>query len=141
VSPVYETAPWGGVAQEPFLNAVLIVDDPAADGRCWLRRGQLLEQAAQRVREQRWGPRTLDVDVIACYDGPREIISDDPELVLPHPLAQERAFVLMPWLDVDPAATLTVAGVACPVARLVAEMAPQDRDSVVRTELELRSVT
>jgi 2-amino-4-hydroxy-6-hydroxymethyldihydropteridine diphosphokinase len=139
VSPVYETAPWGGVPQEPFLNAVLIVDDPGADSRCWLHRGQRLENAAERVREQRWGPRTLDVDVIACYDGAREIISGDPDLLLPHPLAHERAFVLMPWLDVDAAATLTVAGVQCRVARLVAEMAPEDRDSVVRTELELRS--
>jgi 2-amino-4-hydroxy-6-hydroxymethyldihydropteridine diphosphokinase len=139
-SPVYETAPWGGVKQEPFLNAVLIVDDPAADCRCWLRRGQRLEDAAERVREQRWGPRTLDVDVIACYDGPSEIVSDDPDLVLPHPLAHQRAFVLAPWLDVDPAAELTVAGVRRPVAVLLADMAPADRATVVRTDLPLRSV-
>ena len=67
VSPVYETDPWGGVEQGPFLNAVLIADDPALDGQGWLRRGQEFEQAAGRVRGERWGPRTLDVDLIACY--------------------------------------------------------------------------
>jgi 2-amino-4-hydroxy-6-hydroxymethyldihydropteridine diphosphokinase len=141
VSPVYETAPWGGVEQHPFLNAVLIVDQPGADGRCWLRRGQRLEDAAQRVREQRWGPRTLDVDVVACYDGRREIISEDPDLTLPHPLAHRRAFVMVPWLDVDPGAMLTVAGARHSVAALLAGMAPGERAGVVRTELELRSVT
>jgi 2-amino-4-hydroxy-6-hydroxymethyldihydropteridine diphosphokinase len=139
-SPVYETAAWGGVEQDPFLNAVLIVDDPATDCRCWLRRGQRLEDAAQRMRERRWGPRTLDVDVIACYDDQCEIVSEDPDLVLPHPSARLRAFVLVPWLDVDPGAELTVKGARHPVARLVAEMTAADRASVVRTELELRSV-
>src|SRR3954453_12923917 len=67
ISPVYETAPWGGPEivpdQGPFLNAVVIADDPAFDSRGWLRRGQRLEEAAARVRGQRWGPRTLDVDL------------------------------------------------------------------------------
>ena len=63
-SPVYETAPWGGVEQDDFLNAVLVVDDPGTDAWGWLRRGQALEQAAGRVRDVRWGPRTLDVDVV-----------------------------------------------------------------------------
>ncbi|MBX5489406.1 MAG: 2-amino-4-hydroxy-6-hydroxymethyldihydropteridine diphosphokinase, partial [Mycolicibacterium hassiacum] len=72
VSPVYETEPWGGVEQGPFLNAVLLVDDPAIDAHGWLRRGRELEEAAERVRVRRWGPRTLDVDVIACRDGDRE---------------------------------------------------------------------
>ena len=72
VSPVYETAPWGGVEQPDFLNAVLVVDDPAIDAWGWLRRGQALEDAAGRVRGVRWGPRTLDVDVVtvATADGP-----------------------------------------------------------------------
>ncbi|MDT7614019.1 MAG: 2-amino-4-hydroxy-6-hydroxymethyldihydropteridine diphosphokinase, partial [Pseudonocardiales bacterium] len=63
VSPVYETAPWGGVDQDDFLNAVLVVDDDATDAWGWLRRGQALENASGRVREVHWGPRTLDVDV------------------------------------------------------------------------------
>ena len=59
--------PWGGVEQAPFLNAVLIADDPACDGQAWLRRAHEFEQAAGRIRGERWGPRTLDVDLIACH--------------------------------------------------------------------------
>ena len=98
VSPVFRTAPWGPVEQPDFLNAVLLVDDPGAAPRDWLARGHACEQAADRTREQRWGPRTLDVDVITVDD----VISDDPELTLPHPRAAERAFVLAPWWSVDP---------------------------------------
>jgi 2-amino-4-hydroxy-6-hydroxymethyldihydropteridine diphosphokinase len=121
VSPVYETAPWGGVEQDDFLNAVLVVDDPAADARDWLRRGQALENAAGRVREIRWGPRTLDVDVVTV-DGPEgPVLSDDPDLLLPHPGTVERATVLRPWLDVDPAAVLPGHG---PVADVLAALGP-----------------
>ena len=67
VSPVYETDPWGRLDQAPFLNAVLIADDPASDGQDWLRRAQEFEREAGRVRGERWGPRTLDVDLISCY--------------------------------------------------------------------------
>src|SRR5690242_9050261 len=102
VSPVYETDAWGGVEQGPFLNAVLVADDPQLDGQGWLRRGQELEQDAGRVRGQRWGPRTLDVDLITCHDGDVEVISREDDLTLPHPLAHLRAFVLVPWLAVDP---------------------------------------
>jgi 2-amino-4-hydroxy-6-hydroxymethyldihydropteridine diphosphokinase len=122
VSPVFETAPWGPVPQDDFLNAVLIVRDDAADAVTWLRRAQHAEQQAGRVRDVRWGPRTLDVDVIAVDD----IVSDDPELTLPHPRAAERAFVLVPWLALDAEATL--GGRA--VRDLVAELAAQDRDGV-----------
>ncbi|MHA6796906.1 2-amino-4-hydroxy-6-hydroxymethyldihydropteridine diphosphokinase [Pseudonocardia bannensis] len=105
-SPVYETAPWGGVEQDDFLNAVLVVDDPDTDAWGWLRRGRRLEDAAGRVREIRWGPRTLDVDVVTVADGDGDVHSDDPELLLPHPGTPERATVLLPWLDVDPDAVL-----------------------------------
>ncbi|ATE52149.1 MULTISPECIES: 2-amino-4-hydroxy-6-hydroxymethyldihydropteridine diphosphokinase [Actinosynnema] len=100
-SPVYETAPWGVTDQDDFLNAVLLVEGDL-DEWGWLRRGQELERAAGRVRERRWGPRTLDVDVVAVD----EVRSEDPELLLPHPGAHERATVLAPWLDVDPDAVL-----------------------------------
>jgi 2-amino-4-hydroxy-6-hydroxymethyldihydropteridine diphosphokinase len=137
VSPVYETVPWGGVDQGAFLNAVVIADDPALDGRGWLRRAQELEQAADRVRDERWGPRTLDVDIVMCSDGGREITSDDEELTLPHPLAHRRAFVLVPWLAVDPAAVLTVAGEPRSVEKLLTELDPADRDGVRLTEVTL----
>ena len=135
VSPVYETAAWGGVEQGPFLNAVVIADDPALDARGWLQRAQDLERAADRVRDQRWGPRTLDVDLVVCHDGDREVTACDERLTLPHPLAHLRAFVLIPWLAVDPDATLAVAGEQRPVAQLLAEIDPAERDGVHLTEM------
>ena len=116
-SPVYETAPWGGVEQDDFLNAVLLVDDPGTDAWGWLRRGQALEVAAGRVRAVHWGPRTLDVDVIMVDD----VRSHHPDLVLPHPGTAARATVLRPWLDVDPTAVLPDHG---PVATLLAALGP-----------------
>ncbi|MCV7299847.1 2-amino-4-hydroxy-6-hydroxymethyldihydropteridine diphosphokinase [Mycobacterium barrassiae] len=138
VSPVYETDPWGGVEQGAFLNAVLLADDPALDARGWLRRAQELERAADRVREQRWGPRTLDVDLVMCSEDGREVTSGDEELTLPHPRAHERAFVLVPWLAVDPAAVLTVAGERRSVEKLLAELDPAERDGVRLTDSVLR---
>jgi 2-amino-4-hydroxy-6-hydroxymethyldihydropteridine diphosphokinase len=135
---VYETKPWGGVEQGPFLNAVLIAEDPALDCHGWLRRAQQFEAAADRVRAERWGPRTLDVDLVTCHDGPREMTSHDDELTLPHPAAHLRAFVLIPWLAVDPDAALTVAGAPRAVAHLLDELEPVERDGVRRTELALR---
>lgn len=137
VSPVYETEPWGGVEQGAFLNAVLIAEDPALDCHGWLRRAHELERAAGRVRAERWGPRTLDVDLVTCHDGEREMNSQDDELTLPHPAAHLRAFVLIPWLAVDPEATLTVAGEPRHIGTLLDELAPAERDGVRLTELAL----
>jgi 2-amino-4-hydroxy-6-hydroxymethyldihydropteridine diphosphokinase len=120
-SPIYETTPWGGVEQDDFLNAVLLVDDPGTDARGWLHRGQALEDASGRVREVRWGPRTLDVDVVTVDDDDGPVHSTDPALLLPHPGTPERATVLRPWLDVDPAAVLPGHG---PVAALLAALGP-----------------
>jgi 2-amino-4-hydroxy-6-hydroxymethyldihydropteridine diphosphokinase len=102
VSPVYETEPWGPVVQDDYLNAVLVVADADARPADWLDRAQAAERAAGRTRDTRWGPRTLDVDVVTVDD----FHSDDPELTLPHPQAAQRAFVLVPWLDVNPEARL-----------------------------------
>ena len=131
-SPVYETAPWGVVEQDDFLNAVLLVDDPATDAWGWLRRGQALEDASGRVREVRWGPRTLDVDVVTV-DG---VTSADPELLLPHPGTPERSTVLRPWLDVDPGAVLPGHG---PVADLLAALGP-DAEAGMRRRDDLALV-
>ncbi|MGO4614373.1 2-amino-4-hydroxy-6-hydroxymethyldihydropteridine diphosphokinase [Nocardia sp. 2YAB30] len=141
VSAVYSTAPWGGVAQDDFLNAVVLVDDPAFRCADWLRRGQELEQAAGRVRDVRWGARTLDVDVVWCAelrDGERVACrSVDPNLILPHPQAHLRAFVLVPWLDVAPDAMLEVDGAQHPVADLLNRLDPAERAGVRRTEFSL----
>lgn len=104
-SGVYETPPWGDPGQPPYLNAVVMVADLDASPGDWLARAHRLEAAAGRVRDpdRRFGPRTLDVDVIVVWeeDG-TPVISDDPELILPHPRAHRRAFVLRPWIDIQP---------------------------------------
>lgn len=125
VSPVYATAPWGGVEQEEFLNAVLLVNDPEADAPEWLRRAQRCEAEAGRTRGVRWGPRTLDVDVIDVD----QVHCADPHLTLPHPRAHQRAFVLVPWLDVQPDAVLPGHGT---VADLVAALPEAERRGVRR---------
>jgi 2-amino-4-hydroxy-6-hydroxymethyldihydropteridine diphosphokinase len=105
-STLYETPPWGPVEQPPYLNAVVVVSGPR-DASGWLVRAHELEQAAGRTREQRWGPRTLDVDIVAVTeDDGTPVLSDDPRLTLPHPHAHERAFVLLPWATLDPGAVL-----------------------------------
>jgi 2-amino-4-hydroxy-6-hydroxymethyldihydropteridine diphosphokinase len=137
LSPVYETDAWGGVEQGPFLNAIVVAEDPELDGHGWLRKAQALEQANERVREQKWGPRTLDVDLVCCHEGETEIFSRDEGLTLPHAMAHLRAFVLIPWLAVEPDAVLTVAGQSRPVERLLGELDAAERDGVRLTDLIL----
>ena len=112
VSPVYETAAVGGPVQPDYLNAVLVATT-ALPPRAVLARGQAAEAAMSRARGQRWGPRTLDVDVIVYGNE----VSGDPELTLPHPRAHERAFVLAPWHDLEPGAVVPGRG---PIADLLA---------------------
>ena len=122
-SPVYSTPPWGVTDQDEFLNAVLIVDVEETPKEL-LRRGQKLEEAAERVRVRHWGPRTLDVDIIDIEG----YTSDDPELIVPHPYAHERAFVLIPWLAADAGARLSGEG----VAKRVAALDPKERAEIRR---------
>jgi 2-amino-4-hydroxy-6-hydroxymethyldihydropteridine diphosphokinase len=130
-SMLYETPPWGPVEQPPYLNAIAVVRadrDPAG----WLALAHELEQAAGRTREVRWGARTLDVDVVTVTaDDGAPVLSADPELTMPHPRAHERAFVLVPWLALDPAATLPGHG---RVADLVAALPADEVAGVVRWE-------
>lgn len=97
VSEVYETDPVGGPEQGPYLNLVVALRT-ARPARDLLATARSLEAAAARVREERWGPRTLDVDVL-WIDG-EEV--DEPDLQVPHPRMAERAFVLVPLGDVAP---------------------------------------
>jgi 2-amino-4-hydroxy-6-hydroxymethyldihydropteridine diphosphokinase len=113
VSPVYETAPVGVTDQPSFLNQVVVLDSD--DPETLLAAAHRAEAARGRLRGRRWGPRTLDVDVI-CVDARR---SDDPRLTLPHPRAHERAFVLLPWLDVDRCAEMPGRG---PVMKLLRDL-------------------
>lgn len=98
VSPVYETAPVGGpVGQPPYLNAVVALDTELTP-RQLLEVAHRLEQEAGRVRAERWGPRTLDVDVLLVGD----LVVDEPDLQVPHPRLWGRPFVLIPLADVAP---------------------------------------
>jgi len=119
VSPVYETAPVGGPEQPDYLNAVVAVDTTLTAHEL-LRVAHAVETEAERVRTVRWGPRTLDVDVLLVGD---ERI-DDPDLVVPHPRMAERAFVVVPLADLDPAWRSRI---------------PADSDSVRPTRLALVS--
>jgi 2-amino-4-hydroxy-6-hydroxymethyldihydropteridine diphosphokinase len=97
VSRVYETAPVGGPPQGPYLNAVVAIDT-SLDPSELLHACQQVEKIAARERAERWGPRTLDVDVL-LIDGTRV---DSPDLTIPHPRMWERGFVLAPLRDVAP---------------------------------------
>ena len=98
VSPIYETEPVGGPeGQGPFLNCVVELDTDLTP-RQLLELAQRLEHAAQRVRTERWGPRTLDVDVLLVGD----LTVDEPDLIVPHPRMWERDFVLRPLRDLAP---------------------------------------
>jgi 2-amino-4-hydroxy-6-hydroxymethyldihydropteridine diphosphokinase len=130
-STLYETPPWGPVEQPPYLNAIAVVRGDR-DAAGWLALAHELEQAAGRTRGERWGPRTLDVDVVTVTgDDGAPVLSDDPDLTLPHPRAHERAFVLVPWLTLDPTAELPGHG---RVADLLAALPPADVSAVLRWE-------
>ncbi|MFI9808867.1 2-amino-4-hydroxy-6-hydroxymethyldihydropteridine diphosphokinase [Streptomyces sp. NPDC052301] len=130
VSPVYETEPWGVApgSQPSYYNAVVLLKTTLPPSSL-LERAHAVEEAFNRVRDERWGPRTLDVDIVAYAD----VTSDDPHLTLPHPRAHERAFVLAPWYDVDPQAQLPGRGTVADLLTAVT------RDGVeARADLELR---
>lgn len=97
VSPVYETDPVGGPEQGAYLNAVVELDTDRSP-RELLDLCALLEADADRVRVERWGPRTLDVDVLLVGD----LTVDEPDLQVPHPRMWQRRFVLAPLADLAP---------------------------------------
>ncbi|MER6051931.1 2-amino-4-hydroxy-6-hydroxymethyldihydropteridine diphosphokinase [Streptomyces sp. BHT-5-2] len=130
VSPVYETEPWGvdPGSQPSYFNAVVLIKTTLPP-ESLLERGHAIEEAFERVRDERWGPRTIDVDILAYQD----VRSDDPRLTLPHPRAHERAFVLVPWHDIDPEAEVPGRGA---VAALLAAVGSDGVN--LRADLELR---
>ena len=101
ISKFYETIPVGGPEQPNYLNAVLIGDTQIPPLEL-LTQLQSIENGAGRVREERWGPRTLDLDLIIYGD----LLMKEELLTLPHPRAHERSFVLEPWVEIDPQAVL-----------------------------------
>lgn len=131
-SGLYRTAPVGGPEGQPdFVNAVIEVTTDLGAYEL-LALCNAVEAVHHRERLVRWGPRTLDIDVID-YDG---VISEDPVLTLPHPRAQERAFVLVPWAQMDPLARLTVTRRAEPSGERADEVPePLSREVVSVAEL------
>lgn len=129
VSGVYAAPPWGDTDQPEYLNCVLVVAAAASGRDDWLHLIRAVERAAGRRRDpaRPYGPRTLDVDVVVRYaaDG-SPVVSDHPDLTVPHPRAHLRAFVLRPWSDIEPDAALPGLG---PVAELLAarDVARDDR--------------
>ncbi|MFC3690213.1 2-amino-4-hydroxy-6-hydroxymethyldihydropteridine diphosphokinase [Aquipuribacter hungaricus] len=131
-SPVVDSAPVGGPEQGRYLNAVVLVDTTLSP-RALLHACQDVETAHGRAREVRWGPRTLDVDVVTYGD----LRLDAHELGLPHPMAAGRRFVLLPWSMVDASAVLSEHGFTRPVAELLEDLLDDEEDVVVRTDLTL----
>ncbi|MGB3827160.1 MAG: 2-amino-4-hydroxy-6-hydroxymethyldihydropteridine diphosphokinase [Ornithinimicrobium sp.] len=122
-SPLYRTEPVGGPAQERFVNAVVLAHT------CRPPRGLLtalhdIEDRAGRTRVVRWGPRTLDLDLIQYGDpaAGSEVHCLEADLQLPHPRAHERAFVLVPWSVADPHAVLSADGRPTPVLDVLAHL-------------------
>ncbi|MEU8753694.1 2-amino-4-hydroxy-6-hydroxymethyldihydropteridine diphosphokinase [Streptomyces chartreusis] len=131
VSPVYETEPWGVEpgSQPSYFNAVVVLKTTLPPSSL-LERAHAVEEAFHRVRDERWGARTLDVDIVSYAD----VVSDDPHLTLPHPRAHERAFVLAPWHDLEPEAQLPGRG---PVAELLGTVTLEGVAPRVDLELQL----
>lgn len=96
-SRVYESPPWGRTEQPPFLNQVIEVETSLSPGAL-LQRCHEVERALGRVRAERWGPRTIDIDVL-LYD---DLQVQTPDLVVPHPEMRRRAFVLVPLAEIAP---------------------------------------
>ena len=103
VSSVYETEPWGKLDQPRFLNLAVAVETTLSP-EALLALAQKIEKELGRVRHERWGARTIDIDIL-CFEG---VERNTPELTLPHPYMTERAFVLVPLAEIAP--TLTVKG-------------------------------
>ncbi len=131
-SPLFRTEPVGGPEQGEYVNAVVLART-SLPPRALLAALHDIEARAGRTRTVRWGPRTLDLDLIQYGDpaAGTEMISADEALHLPHPRAHERAFVLVPWAALDADATLSDGDQVVPVSRALARL---DTSGVVSIE-------
>lgn len=115
-STLHTTKPVGGPLQPDYVNAVCIIDtDLSAHQLLDLLHG--IEKSMGRVRNERWGPRVIDLDLIT-YGA---LVNEEEDLILPHPRAHERRFVLEPWLEIDPDAELPLRGL---VREILVELPP-----------------
>lgn len=123
VSSLYETPPWGPVPQGPYLNACVAIETTFS-ARALLDLCLTIEKHHGRERLVRWGPRTLDIDLL-LYG---EATIDEPGLIVPHPRMAERAFVLVPLAEIAP--DLVIGGIA--IATLLARLPAAERQDVRR---------
>ncbi|MGR6089665.1 2-amino-4-hydroxy-6-hydroxymethyldihydropteridine diphosphokinase [Brevibacterium sediminis] len=124
-SSLFRTAPWGGVDQADFLNLGVLVTTTLSALEL-LSVAQGIEVACGRTRELRWGPRTLDIDLIRFGDEDGEQRSKTPRLTLPHPHAHERAFVLAPWAELVGDTLIDTPQGRRPISAVLAELDDQD---------------
>ncbi len=118
VSGVYETAPWGGVEQDPFLNLVATIATTLSPEALLAECQQIEDELGRdRASELRWGPRTCDIDILTFGD----LEVEGQDLIVPHPRLAERAFVLVPLLEVWPGGELPDGR---RLTRLLADLAP-----------------
>nr|WP_303734290.1 2-amino-4-hydroxy-6-hydroxymethyldihydropteridine diphosphokinase [Corynebacterium kroppenstedtii] len=127
-SSLYATPAWGGVEQDDFMNSVAVVETMKTPHDI-LDDAHELERDAHRTRDVHWGPRTLDIDLITSINNGSEEHYDTGDLTLPHPWAHQRAFVLKPWVEVEPHARLGRQNIASLLdslpSREVEEVKPQ----------------
>lgn len=133
VSRLFDTDPLGGPEQPAYLNAVMLTQTRLAPPTLLRRLGEI-ENAHGRIRNERWAARTLDLDIIQMGDPTvdADLRYDEESLTLPHPRAHERAFVLVPWLHVEPQAQLRVGREVSSVADLLAALSPGESPTGVR---------
>lgn len=123
VSSVYETEPWGRPDSPPYLNAAVAIETGLAP-QVLLDRALAVERACGRIRRERWGARTLDIDILLYGDR----VVRSPGLEIPHPYLTARAFVLVPLLELDP-------GLCLPDGRKLASFLAGVSDQVCRPHL------
>jgi 2-amino-4-hydroxy-6-hydroxymethyldihydropteridine diphosphokinase len=128
-SRVYRTAPWGVTDQPDFLNMAVLIET-SLSARALLDLALSIERASGRVRDLRWGPRSLDIDLITYGD---EII-DEPDLTIPHPRLTERAFVLVPLAEIAPDLRVGDSSVRDLLARVDASGVSPDAEAQAKLE-------
>lgn len=129
VSSVYRTAPWGKLDQPEFLNLAVLIETDLAAAEV-LELCLALERSQGRERHERWGPRTLDIDILTY--GPEAI--DKPGLQVPHPRIAERAFVLAPLAEIAPGILISGTDVATLRDRLAGADVRRDDAETLRLE-------
>lgn len=130
-SATYETVPWGVTGQPNFFN--LVVQIATGHGpHALMERCLILEQKQGRMRRERWGPRVLDIDILAVG----ALVMQQNDLVIPHPRLHERAFVLRPWADLAPG--FRVPGLSGTVAELWEALPASEKQKVWRAEPETK---